>query len=255
MRRWLDLVRGSGRIRYTIVGLVSVLIIAGATQTIWNAAAARERAEIAAVLRARQQTLREGDRQAFLRFADPAPDWRRFLSVAWDRQFEPAGALQVLMIRPMGELRRVRARIGSEERVYLLRCVAGRWVTTEPTAAELGPWAQRTANLFRIHYHPRWDDEEVVSQLLAIGDEVALAVAVHVTLRPEPVDIFLDHRLADRQALGWDVITHRGVSRQREVHLWSPNSYGWGARASDTALQADLRQALATELLFILPGF
>ncbi len=254
MRRQLQHARVSVRVRDVIVALGIAGVVVTTVLGVWTPGAAQEAAEIAAVLRARQQALGERDQSAFLRFADPCPDWRRFLAATEERRSDPVGSVGVLAIERIGELRRVRAQIGGTERIYVFRRFGGRWVTSEPTAAELGPWAQRQAGLFRIHYHPRWEDDEVVTQVLAIGEEVALAVALHVTMRPEPVDIFLHHRVADRQALGWDVITHRAASRQREVHLWSPNSYGWGARAAGAALLRDLRQALAVELLFILPG-
>lgn len=215
----------------------------------------RERAAIEAVLQQRQESLARGERASFLRSADADPVWRRFQEIVWTRRFERPGPITVRGFERFGMLRRVRAAVDGQERVFLLRRSASRWVTTEPSDIELGSWRWRQAGPFHIHYHARWDDPQVIDQLMQSAVELLIGVSLNVTVRPERIDIFLHHRAADREALGWEVITERGASRRREVHLWSPNSYGWGPRADDQTFFHDLRAALARELLFILPGF
>lgn len=169
-------------------------------------------------------------------------------------RLEPPTPGEVASITRIGGLWRVRA-AGAGERTYVLRRTGGAWVTTEPTEAELGARAHRDVGIFRIYYYPRWEPSETVDLVAAVAVDVAATLTLHMAVSPQRVQIFLHHRAADRQELGWDVITRRGASRAREVHLWSPHSYGWGLRPAPSAVADDLRQALGIELLFILPGF
>lgn len=216
----------------------------------------RAAAAAGTVLEARSQAIRAGDCAAFLRSADGLhAAWRRLQQTVCEQRLEPPTAGRVMSVTRIGALWRVRAAWDRGERTYVLRRRGDAWVTTEPTEAELGARVHRDIGVFRIYYHPRWEPSETVDLVAALAVDIATALSLRMAASPERVQIFLHHRAADRQALGWEVITHRGASRAREVHLWSPASYGWGFRSSPAAVASELRRTLAVELLFILPGF
>lgn len=237
-----------------VAAVVALAVVAG-----WGAVRLATRAAAAAagaVLEERSEAIRAGDCAAFLRTADARrAAWRRFQQVVCEQRLEPPTPGEVASITRIGGLWRVRAAGAGGERTYVLRRTGGAWVTTEPTEAELGARAHRDVGIFRIYYYPRWEPSETVDLVAAVAVDVAATLTLHMAVSPQRVQIFLHHRAADRQELGWDVITRRGASRAREVHLWSPHSYGWGLRPAPSAVADDLRQALGIELLFILPGF
>lgn len=240
---------------YLIAAVLAMVGLATVAARPPEAPGPRVTAEITAALRGRQAARAAGDRDAFLRYSDDTPAWRRFQEVVWEERLEAQRQLTVREAEGIGRLWRVRAAAGDGERTFIMRRRARGWVTTEPTETELGPQVHKDAAFFRLHYYPRWESEELVDQIAAAAMEIAAAVSLHTAVMPEEVDIYLDQRTADRAAFGRDALARRAVSRQREVHLWSPDSFGWGPRGRTEQVLEDIRQVLAVELLFILPGF